>query len=329
MATKRGSLTSLLEKQPPSSRTHHLVPLHEDGLGTATDVPFILVRGAHPGPVLGISAAVHGDELNGIRIIHEVVDTLDLATLRGSLVCAPIANVPAFRQGTRRFRDGSDLNHAFPGKKTGRMAEQYALAFSRAFLPGLAGLIDVHTASGGRVNSFYARADLLDPTVRPVADAVNPDILLHVRGGDGTLRNAARRRGIPAVTVEAGNPRAFQRTMVDDGVRGVRNVMRVLGLMDGDQEIDNQTIVCAKSSWLYTTRGGLLDLRVRLAQRVEADAVLAVLRDPFGNVVDTLLAPHDGVIIGMARDPVAVPGTRYVHLGRIGDPAESSEEVDA
>ena len=328
MATRKGSLTHLLSLQPPSSRTHHLVPLAEDGLGAPTDVPFILVRGAHPGPVLGISAAVHGDELNGIRIIHEVVDTLDLDSLHGGLVCAPVANVPAFRQGTRRFRDGSDLNHAFPGKKNGRMAEQYALAFSRAFLPGLDALIDVHTASGGRVNSFYARADLLDASVRRVADAVNPDILLHVRGGDGTLRNAARRRGIPAVTVEAGNPRAFQRTMTDDGVRSVRNVMRALGLLGGDIEVDNQTMVCAKSSWLHTTRGGLLDMRVRLAQRVAADDVLAVIRDPFGEVVDTLVAPHDGVVIGMARDPVAVPGTRYLHLGQLGEPVVPDEEAN-
>lgn len=298
-------------------RTDVRLALFEDAFGAPIEVPFIVLRGVEPGPVFGVSAAVHGDELNGIRIIHELVRTLDPKKLRGTVLCAPVVNVPAYRAGQRRFPDGTDLNHSFPGKKNGRTAEQYAKAFSTVFLEPIEYLVDIHTASEGRINSFYVRADLDNGTVSKMAELMNPDITLNVKASDHTLRGTARRRGIAALTAEAGNPRTFQDTMVDDGVRGIRNLLAWLDMIDDALVIDDQTIVCSSSQWLYTRSGGVLDLLFELRDHVEAKQVIARTLDPFGNVQAEYRAPHSGIVIGMARNPVAVPGTRFCHLGRL------------
>lgn len=300
--------------------------MFEDGLGVPVGVPFIIVRGTAEGPTLGLSAVVHGDELNGIRVIHKLVAELDPASLRGALVCCPIVNVPAYRRGTRRFPDGSDLNHSFPGRSKGKTSEQYARRFGGIFLPPLDALVDIHTASEGRVNSFYVRADLHDPAVRNLAMLLDPAIILHARGGDGTLRNAARSRGIPAITAEVGNPRVIQRSMVYDAVSGIRNIMADMGMIHCEIASDGTPVLCSASEWLYTTTGGVMETRFELLEHVTRGQILAVTRDPFGHVTAEYAAPRDGIVIGMARNPVTVPGSRYCHLGAIGDPANQPNE---
>ncbi len=307
-------------RYPRGERADITVPLYEDALGHDVVLPFVLIHGARPGPVVGVSAAVHGDELNGIRIIHELATRLDPKTMRGSVLCAPVVNVPAFLAGQRRFTDGNDLNHSFPGKKGGRPAEQYAAAFVKTFLPPCDVIVDIHTASQGRVNSYYVRADLLDTGVREIAMLMNADIVLHVRGGDGTLRNAARLRRTPSITVEAGNPLAFQGKMVNRGAEGVLNLLRHMRIIDGEIHVPQPPVICSSSQWLRTESGGILDLKVDLTERIDRNAVVAISRDPFGHERSTYRAPHAGIVIGMARNPVAVPGTRYCHLGRIGEP---------
>lgn len=308
---------------PVGSRTELRLPMFQDALGTQIRAPFVIVRGENPGPVLGISAAVHGDELNGIRIIHAILERTDPTKLHGTLVCVPVVNVPAFHSQQRRFPlDEIDLNHVFPGKAEGTPSQQYARAFATTFLPPLDYLIDIHTASEGRLNTFYVRADLHSPAAREMALLMNPQIVLHGRSGDGTLRNAARQAGVPAITVEAGDPSVFQGRMVLQGEIGVWNVMAALDMIRGHRPTEPETppVVCGSSRWLRTRSGGLLVTQFRLAERLAKRQVVAELRDPFGHVLRELPAPSAGIVIGMSRSPLAVPGTRYCHLGAIGEP---------
>lgn len=306
-----------IEDFPPASRTDFYLPLYEYATGQPMLVPFTVARGAKEGPVLGISAAVHGNELNGIKIIQNILTSLDVHALSGSIVCAPVVNIPGFDSGERYFNDGNDLNKFFPGKANGLPAEQYARAFVHAFLPGIDYLIDIHTASEGRLNTLYVRADLDNEAARTMATLVNPEIVLHIRGGDGTLRAAARRRGIPAITVEAGNPNVIQGRMVFDGETGIYNVMVHLGMIEGECRYSRHPVVCSSSRWLRTTGGGILETMFRLGQRVRKDQLLARTVDPFGNALQKYHAPADGIVIGKSAYPVAIPGTRFCHLGII------------
>jgi len=304
---------------PVCAQSNFWLPLYQDPSSSAVNVPFIVARGRHPGPVLGVSAAIHGNELNGMKIIHNLLADLSLEDLRGSLICAPIANVPSYNLGIRKFPDGLDLNHVFPGKRDGRPAEQYARAFERTYLPSLDFLVDIHTASEGRINTMYVRSDMTDESARQMSFDFNPQIILHTRSGDGTLRNAAKRRQIPAITVEAGNPSVIQGKMVFEGETGVLNVMKGLEMLDGPKEMSREPVLCKSSKWLRTQSGGFLETRFKLFERVEKKRVLAVTRDPFGEEGNQYVAPEDGIVIGMATNPSAGAGTRFCHLGSLGD----------
>ena len=312
-----------IDDYPKGARTDLNLPVYQDALGAPLQVPFIVVRGAHPGPTVGISAAIHGDELNGIKIIHGVLAQADPETMHGRLICAPVANVPAYQAGQRRFPYGEvDLNHTFPGKAEGKPAEQYAKALNTTFLTHLDYLIDIHTASEGRINSLYVRADLFNEEAKQMALLMSPQIVLHGRSGDGTLRNAARLHGIPAITVEAGNPSVFQGRMVLEGEQGVLNILGWLRLLRGGEfETPERTpVLCKSSKWLRTTAGGLLETRFKLCDEIAKKQTLAEIYDPFGYLRESYTAPSAGIVIGMSQGPVATPGTRYCHLGAIGEP---------
>jgi len=309
-----------LSEYDPGTRTNLFVKISEAATGQPMLLPVIVARGAADGPVVGIMAAVHGNELNGIRIIHSLLETVNLKQMSGSLLCAPILNLPGFNLRQREFSDGRDLNHYFPGREKGVPAEQYARAITRMLLPPCDYLIDIHTASVGRINTMYLRADLHNPTVRRLSLAMNPQIILHVRGGDGTLRHAARQRGIHGITLEAGNPDTFQGRMVFSGEEGLTNILVELGMCEGTIHIDREAVICHRSSWLRTTSGGLLKTHFDLGDRIKKRQLMAQTLDPFGTVLKEYHAPRSGIVIGMAVNPLAVPGTRYCHLGEIGEP---------
>ena len=315
-----------IQDYPIGKRINFYVSIFEDATGFPYYVPFVVARGALPGPVLGITAAVHGNELNGIRIIQNLLEDIDLSCLNGTLLCVPVVNVPAFNAGQRRFIDGIDLNHVFPGKTGGKSAEQYARAFVKTFLPACDFLIDIHTASEGRINTMYVRTDLLSEKTRQMATWFNPQIILHSRSGDGTLRNAARQRNIPAVTIEAGNPSVFQGKMVYEGEIGIQNVMKKLEMMDGETIINREPVSCQSSQWLRTIGGGILKTHFKLFEAVAKGQLLAETIDPFGNILQKYVAPNAGIIIGMAANPVAIPGTRFCHLGKLGMPTSKPKE---
>ncbi len=307
------------ERYPREEISKFWVPLFQEATGRPVEVPFLIARGRLDGPVIGIASAVHGNELNGIRIIHHLLETLDLKALRGSVLCAPVVNIPAFKDGSRLFPDGLDLNHVFPGRVDGKPAEQYAKVFSSAFLPNIDFLVDIHTASVGRLNTMYVRADLSDPMSKALAEAFNPQIVLNVRGSDGTLRRNALKRGVPAITVEAGNPNVFDGQMVQQGEVGVRNILIELGFLPGSKSLEREPVVCPSSTWLRTRGGGLLEMRFGLFDKIPKGAVVAVASDLFGSEIASYRAPYKGIVIGMAGNPVALPGTRFCHFGRVSE----------
>lgn len=312
---KPGSLD--LRSFPPAKRTNFWRSLYEDASGQPVRIPLIVARGSRSGPTVGVTAAIHGNELNGIRIIHHLMEELDLDELAGSLVCVPVVNIPSYNLGQREFPDGLDLNHVFPGHAQGKPSEQYARAFVDTVLPSLDYLIDIHTASEGRINTMYVRADLSESISKQMALDFNPQIILDSRSGDGTLRGAARRRKIPAITVEAGNPSVIQGRMVFEGESGVRNVLRGLGMLSGDLEKSREPVLCSSSRWLRTTGGGLLQTKFKLMDQVKKRQTLATIYNLFGEVTASYKAPSEGIVIGMSVNPSAEAGTRYCHLGQV------------
>lgn len=289
-----------------------------DALGHPVVVPVIVARGTGKGPVLGITAAVHGNEINGIPVIQQIFRDLDVAQLQGTLVGVLVVNVPSFHQQTRRFVDGMDLNHIMPGVKDGNASEVYAHRIVDNIVRHFDFLLDLHTASFGRINSYYIRADMDDEPTAQMALMQNSDIIVHNPASDGTLRGAAEELSIPAITLEVGDPHKFQKGMIRSSLTGIYNLMSHLGMTeDGFEEPEVPPTLCSTSQWIYASTGGVLRVLPEVTDIVEEGQEIARLQNIFGDHIQSYFAPYRGVVIGKSISPVCQTGDRILHLGKI------------
>jgi len=294
------------------------VELVGDGLASGVRVPVLVAKGRRDGPVFGLTAAVHGNELNGIPVIHELFEGLDVDALYGTLVGVVAVNVPGLHVNERRFIDGADLNRIMPGKPAGSVAEVYAYRLLHRIVDQFEFLVDLHTASFGRVNSLYVRADLTDPRTAAMADLQHPQIIVHNAADDATLRGAAMQMGIPAITVEIGDPQRWQRSYTAHALEGVRRVLHWAGLLESQTQARTaEPLICKSSMWMFTDRGGLLRVFPALASEVQEGQRVATIKNAFGDPIRGYRAPFDGIVIGKSANPVGYTGARILHLGRV------------
>lgn len=331
------SVTNQLELAGLDVGVHRMfVELVGDGLATGIRVPVVVARGAESGPVFGITACVHGNELNGIAVIHRLMQQIDVRALRGTVVGVVAVNVPGLHRYERTFVDGTDLNRIMPGRADGTVGQVYAYRLIDRIINRFDMLLDLHTASFGRINSLYVRADMSDASTAKMAYLQRPQIIVHNPAADQTLRGTAMALGIPAITVEIGDPQRWQERLTRSTLAGVRDVMHWAGHIDDvtehsedglnrdpDEPEAEPPVICRSSSWMYTDRGGLLRVYGRLAERVGAGQRIATVTNAFGDAIREYDCPRDGIIVGKSTNPVGQTGARIVHLGDIarGDDA--------
>ena len=259
---------------------------------------------------------MHGDELNGISTIFKLIDQIDPKKLSGTLVLVPISNVPGYLMNERVFSDGVDLNRMMPGKPDGNSSDLYAYYFTSKIISKFNYLLDLHTASHGRVNSLYIRADIENEQTRTLAYLQNPQIIVKKFDVDGTLRSWANSNGIPAITIEIGNPNSFQHSLIDETLDGITNTMMYLEMIEGEvQDLVTDAYVCDHSYWIYSSKGGIVDVYPKLADEVKCGDVIAKVYDVFGHVKEEIKANKSGVVIGKNIRPNCESGTRVLHLG--------------
>jgi uncharacterized protein len=304
-----------LESLPRGSISKLFVTLYHDGLGEPVEVPLLVAKGEKRGPVFGITAAVHGNELNGIPVIHRLFSTIDVKARRGTIVAVVIVNIPGYLQNLRYF-SGRDLNHIFPGKPGGHTAQVFVHRFMEKIVSKFEYLIDFHTASFGRVNSLYVRADMTNETTAQMAYLQRPQIIVHNPASDHTLRGSAMEMGIPAITLEIGNPQRFQSDYIKRSLVGLRAVLSEAKMIAKRAvSLGPKPFLCKSSYWLYTDAGGLLDVFPKVTDTIEKGETIARLSSIFGEVTQEYKSPEDGVVIGKSVNPVSPTGARILHIG--------------
>lgn len=306
-----------LEAVPPGTIGRQRITLAQDGLGRALQVPTLIARGRKPGPIFGLTAAVHGNEVNGIPVIHKLFEQLDPTRLRGSLVAVCVVNIPGYLAHNRLFGH-RDLNHVFPGNSDGATHSVFANRLLERIVRRFDALCDLHTASFGRVNSLYVRADMTEPTSARMAYLQRPQIIVHNPPSDRTLRGAAMERGCKAITVEIGNPQTFQRDFIKRALLGVRAVMAEAEMIPARAVSPGpRPVLCERSFWLYTAEGGLLEVYPELGEIVQAEQIVARLFSIYGDLIHEYRSPESGIVVGKSVNPVSPTGARILHLGII------------
>jgi uncharacterized protein len=284
-----------------------------EGVPIAT--PVLAVNGNLPGPTLCLSAAVHGDELNGIEMVRRVMHDLDPQKLSGAVIGVPIVNLQGFRSGSRYLPDRRDLNRYFPGNPNGSAASRIAYSFFNEVIRNCDALIDLHTGSFDRANLPQLRADLRNPDVVTLTHGFGATVILHSDPAPGTLRYAASEAGIATVTLEAGGPSELELKEVMHGVKGIETLLNTLGMVRKVRLWGDPEPVYYRSVWVRADRGGILLADVSLGSTVRRGDLLGTITDPMNNASANLYAPSSGRVIGMARNQVVMPGFAAFHVG--------------
>ncbi len=298
--------------------------------GVPVSTPILVVNGTLAGPTLCLTAAVHGDELNGIEMVRRVMHNLDPEKLSGAVLGVPIVNLQGFRRGSRYLPDRRDLNRFFPGNPTGSSASRIAHSFFTEIVAHCDALIDLHTGSFERANLPQLRADLRNPDVVTLTQGFGATVILHSEPAEGTLRFAATAAGIPAVTLEAGGPSELELAEVKHGVKGIETLLNTLGMVKRIRLWGEAEPVYYRSTWVRANRGGILLSDVILGSTVRRGDLLGTITDPMNNASTKLYSPYSGRIIGMAKNQVVMPGFAVFHVGIQTDetPVEFSD-IDA
>ncbi len=283
--------------------------------GFSEETPILVVNGATPGKTLCLTGAVHGDELNGIEMIRRVIYSIEPANLTGTIIGVPVANIMGFRRNSRYLPDRRDWNRYFPGNTHGSSASRLAHSFFSNIIMHCDALVDIHTGSFHRTNLPQLRADLGDENVAKLAQSFGAIAVLNGRGNPNSLRAAAVRAGIPAVTLEAGEPMAIQSRVVDEGVAAINTLLAKMGMYGKQKRWTRIAPVYYRSAWVRANQSGILFSKATLGQRVREDDVLGTVTDPITNARTTIKSPYNGRIIGMALDQVVLPGFAAYHIG--------------
>ena len=308
----------------PGTRRNLRYEISETYLGDPIRIPVTVINGEREGPTVFLSAASHGDELNGIEVVREVAHEWDLSDLAGTLVCLPVLNVPGFLAQQRYLPIyDRDLNRSFPGREGSTSAKRMAARIFDNFIAPCDFGVDFHTSTRGRTNMLHVRADMSDDAVARLARAFGSHVIIDSEGGEGLLRSEATRAGVPTVTVEMGEAHRFQRDLIDDALAGVESVfaeyelraasvVRWPGWRTVIRDSDERT-------WIRADVGGMVDMHHESGSLVQEGDRICTLTDPFKSDTVAVEAPFTGLLVGVLENPVVYPGNPLCHLVELDD----------
>jgi predicted deacylase len=280
-------------------------------------IPLTVMRGVEEGPSLFLTAAIHGDELNGVEIVRSIIQELDHTKIRGTLLCLPVVNRFRFNRHSRYRPDRRDLNRHFPGDSTGSSAERIAAILFKQVVQRADYGIDFHTAAIGHTNLPHIRADLSRKEVRALARAFGTEIIVDAAGAAHSLRAAAVASGVPTVLYEGGETFRFQQREIRKGIVGVYNVLASLGMLPIPPRTPRFRVIVKKTEWVRAEKGGILDLVAHAGELLYAGEPLAIIENPFGREVSTLPAPFTGLVLGTTTRPMVNPGDAIAHIAKL------------
>ncbi len=315
---------------PAGSRAVVDIPFGKLYTHTELNIGAHVVHGRQDGPVLLVTAALHGDEINGVEIRRRLLKVPRLNRLRGTLVVVPIVNTYGFVQQSRYLPDRRDLNRSFPGSEKGSLGSRMAFQFTEQILSKCTHAIDLHTGAIHRSNLPQVRASAKDKVALSMAESFNAPIIIKAASRDGTMRGTANNLGIPILLYEAGEALRFDEQSIKIGVRGIVNVMQQLGMLSRGKRLGKtRSLFSKKSSWVRAEHDGIARYYVSLGQTVQQGDLLAHIYSPYSDFEVAVTATLSGVIIGRTNLPLVNEGEALFHIAEVSSLEEAEKTLDA
>ena len=297
---------------------------------TGITLPVHVIHGTRPGPVLFLSGAIHGDEINGVEIIRRILKHKRISQIKGTLLAIPVVNIYGFINKTRYLPDRRDLNRSFPGSETGSLAARMANVFLQEIVAKCTHGIDIHTAAIHRDNLPHVRALMDDAETERVARAFALPVILNTSIVSGTLRESAEKAGVTVIVYEAGEALRFDDDSILRGEEGILSVMREIGMLPRLKQIGSKAepLVAHSSTWVRAPQSGILRAMKTLGSTVQRNELMGIISDPFGKREEEVRATATGIIIGRTNIPLVNEGEALFHIARFRNNNETSDQIE-
>ncbi|NTS78009.1 succinylglutamate desuccinylase/aspartoacylase family protein [Catenovulum sp. SM1970] len=292
----------------------------------SVNLPVYIVRAKKPGPTIFVSAAVHGDELNGIEIIRRLINLKGFKIKAGTVIAVPMVNVYGVMNQSRYMPDRRDLNRSFPGSAKGSLAARLANKFLTEIVSHCDYGIDLHTGAIHRSNLPQIRADLADEETLELAKVFGVPVVVNSNVLDGSLRESAVANKTKVLLYEAGEALRFDELSIRAGIKGIVNVLRHLKMLPKKRAVKKQVtpFVANHSSWVRASASGIVSHHFELGDQVKKGDVVAHIGSPYGEVLGEVIANKDGIIIGKQNIPLVQEGEAMYHIAFF---AEDDEQI--
>lgn len=289
---------------------------------TKLNIPVIVRRSKHEGPVVLFSAGIHGDEINGVEIVRQIISKKINRPARGTIICIPVINMYGFVNKSREFPDGRDLNRVFPGSKKGSLASRFAYHIVEEILPILDYAVDFHAGGASRFNAPQIRITENNPELKVLADIFNAPFTLYSKNINGSFRKTSETANVKMLLFEGGKSLDINNEIANQGVLGTKRLLHYLGMLDSKQIMEpalTPSIYIKQSVWLRAKCSGLLHDFNLVGKFVVKGTILAIITDPFGKFEQKVKAPHDGYVINANHSPIVYEGDAIYHLSKTPD----------
>ena len=278
-----------------------------------------------------ITAAIHGDEINGVEIVRQLIARKINRPKRGTIICIPILNVFGFLNSDRSFPDGRDLNRVFPGTKTGSLASRVAYHFTKKVLPHADYCLDFHTGGASRFNAPQIRIKPDDEKLLELAKVFNAPFTVYSNTFDKSYRKTCQKMGIPSLLFEGGKSLDSNKYIAKEGVDGIMRFLKhldMLGTRHTAPEPNSKTVIIEKSKWIRAVRSGLLHVKIDCNKHVEKGEYLATITDPYGKMRFKVTSPNEGYIINVNQSPIVNQGDAIFHISTLDTSDKEEEEME-
>jgi len=304
------------EKIKPGEHKIIFLPMPKLYDWTPINLPIHVICGHEEGPSLCITAAIHGDEINGVEIIRRLLKKKGLKNIKGNIIALPIVNVYGFLYQQRYLMDRRDLNRSFPGNAGGSLASILANILSQQILTQSTHVIDLHTGSHDRFNLPQIRANLDMPGIEALALTFNVPVILHSTFRDGSMRQYANEHGIPFLLYEGGEALRFDELSIRTGLNGILSVMVALNMIRSSKYTVKKCIsaISRDSYWIRAPISGIVRPVKKAGNKVNKGQVIAVIANPTNREEYSLKSPLTGIIIGSNMLPLVHAGQALFHI---------------
>ena len=284
---------------------------------TPVDVPVFIERSKEPGPTVLITAGIHGDEVNGMEIVREVISHGINKPAKGTIICMPIVNIFGFINKSRYFPDGRDLNREFPGSAMGSLASRFAHHFVTEILPVADLCLDFHTGGGDRFNAAQIRIERDNDEIKKLAAIFDAPFTLYEPQIQGSYRETCAKKNIPILLNESGKSLDLDKEMCKEALDGIKRVLGHLKMLNANFEIPEEhhkNVLITENHWIRAEHSGFLHVQIKIHDYIRKGDHIATISDPYGSPSRIVKASYDGYIININQAPMVYQGDAIFHI---------------